>query len=143
MRKFVIAALVLLLFTGCFKKEPPKCSDNDTIVTVQDIFAQNIEKVMQPFYALMQTKVKKMDLNLPHKIVTIKDARPQSYDEHVKRRVCKATAKFDNGLSAQITYSVQLDEQDSSKFYVELQSDFMEPLLQESIMQSFLQQKRD
>ncbi|BCD68809.1 hypothetical protein [Nitratiruptor sp. YY09-18] len=141
MYKAIMAVLVLVLLSGCFKKEPPKCSDEETIETVKEIFAKNVDEIYDgiPLIAIMKMGKKgKIDFHLPKKIVDIKDALPVSYDEKIKRRECQATAVLDTNDTAQISYTVQLSEKDPDQFYVELKFDFLQPILQKHMMQSFM-----
>ena len=61
--------------------------------------------------------------------------RAISYDEVVKLRTCRAEAVFDTNQTANIEFTVQLNEENSDEFYVDLDTEFVEGLMQQSLMQ--------
>jgi hypothetical protein len=65
-----------------------------------------------------------------------------AYDEKVKMRSCKADVTFENNQTASVEYSVQMDEEDSENFYVELNTEFLQALMQESMMRNILNKSK-
>jgi hypothetical protein len=131
MKTIVLSLLLTIFMTGCFNNEPPKCSDDDVQETLKSIYTQVLENVQNsgnPFLAGF-TK------SLPQGIQSLSSIRPVAYDEAVKIRSCKAEALFDNNQTAAIEYTVQTNEENSDDFYVELNTEFLEGLMQQSIMQ--------
>ena len=134
--KYLLLCIVAVSLSGCFKSEVPKCSDEQVVKLVSNIYAENISDIENnPF-------VKMIGPVLPKRIVRIESARPVKYDENIKLRSCKGIAYFDDNRTATIEYTVQLDEKDSSQFYVELKMDFLEGLVQEGVLKHLFKQKR-
>ena len=129
---FVIVLSGFVL-SGCLQTEAPKCSDSDVTGLVEQIYAEHIEELKKdnPMAAMYVEMV-------PKKIVKIDSARAMRYDKEVKLRECKAVAYFENNQSSDIEYTVQLDEQDESQFYVELDLDFLEDLLKSGLWKNIL-----
>ncbi len=123
------ACTLMLMLSGCFKSEAPKCSDTDVKGVVQDLYKDSLQKLSNnPMAAIFMGA-------LPKEIVSISAVRPVAYDEKVNLRSCKAEAHFDNNVTANIEYTVQLNEENQEEFYVELDTDFIEGLMQQSMMQ--------
>lgn len=131
LKPLVATSLSLFLLTGCFTKEPPKCSDDDVKETLQGIYSDLIAKSQNNFMAMFLQA-------LPKEIDSFSSIRPVAYDEKVKIRTCKADVTFENNQTASIEYTVQLNEEENEEFYVELKTDFLEALVQQSIMQQML-----
>jgi hypothetical protein len=128
-KSLLIAASTLFLLSGCFKSEAPKCSNPDVKELVKNLYGDSLENLSKnPMSALF------IDA-LPKKIVKLNATRPIAYDEKINMRRCKAEALFDNNIKADISYTVQLSEEKSDQFYVELDTSFMEGLVQQSMMQ--------
>ena len=126
-----LTLLLAFLMTGCFNNEPPKCSDESVHVTLQDVYLQvldNINDSGNPFLAGFSK-------NLPQNLMSLSSVRAVSYDEAVLLRSCKADALFDNGETVGINYTVQANEENSDEFYVELETEFLEGMMQKSMMQ--------
>jgi hypothetical protein len=130
MKTAIITLLVAMLMSGCFNSEAPKCSDKDVQNTVKDLYTQLLDNTSKNI--LLSGLVG----NLPKNITEISSIRAISYDKSVKLRTCKADAQLDSNQSMQISYTVQLNEEDSDTFYVELDSSFLEGLVQKSLMKN-------
>ncbi len=138
MRKtlFTAIAATALLFTGCFNTEAPKCSDKEVTSLLKETYTQwreNMEKSGNPLMAVYSVM-------LPKKIVNIDAPRASAYDPNIKLRSCKAEVTFDNNITGTLAYTVQIDEKDSDQFYLELDSDSLTALLQQSLMGNVLKQ---
>jgi len=130
-----LAALFLL--TGCFKSEAPKCSDPKVTQLVEQIYTNQIAELKKsnPLAAVFMAAI-------PQKIVRIESARPVKYEENIKLRSCKGVAVFEDNRTANIEYTVQLDEKKSDQFYVELKMDFLEGLAQQGMMDMIMNEKK-
>ena len=129
------ASLLAITMQGCFSSEPPKCSDENVQETLKGVYAQlftNQQNIL--LSALMQ--------NLPKSIDSLASIRAVAYDEKVKMRSCKADVTFENNQTASVEYSVQMDEEDSENFYVELNTEFLQALMQESMMRNILNKSK-
>lgn len=136
MKKWIhggLAVAMALSLSGCFKSEAPKCSDPQVVKLVEQLYAQQIEdlKKNNPLAAMFITA-------MPQKMVRIDSARPVKYDENVKLRSCKGEAVFDDNRTANIEYTVQLDEKNHDQFYVELKMDFIQGLAQQGMMEMMM-----
>lgn len=78
---------------------------------------------------------------LPDNIVAISSTRAVSYDKEIKLRHCKADVSLDNDTSSSLLYSVQVDEEDTDNFYVELDSDSLGTIAQQATMRQLLKNK--
>jgi hypothetical protein len=131
--KTLIATTLLastLLLTGCFNTDAPKCSDKEVTDLVKNIYSDwvnNAEQSQNPMLAMFLN-------NLPKNITDISSARATSYDKEIKLRTCKADITFDNNATTSLMYTVQITEEDSENFYVELNSDSLEGIMQQSMM---------
>lgn len=128
---FGVVMLSVLLLTGCFETKAPMCSDNDVAELVEEIYAEHVEELDNdnPMSAMY------IDV-LPKKIIKLDSARAVRYDKEVKLRECKAVAYFDNNQTQDIEYTVQLNEQDDTQFYVELDLSFVEDLVKAGLLQN-------
>ncbi len=125
----VIVAISAIGLSGCFNAEAPKCSDLNVQNRVKKIYAEQIISLADKNpMALIFVEA------LPKRMVRIDFARPIKYEENIKMRSCKAIAYFDNNSSANIEYTVQLDEKNSKKFYVELNMDFLDDVAKQGII---------
>ena len=140
MRYFTPAlfALSVLIFSGCFKNEPPKCSDPDVKKSVKKLYSDMEKKISQNPMAAMLGLFAGGSL-MPKEMVSLSNTRPIEYDEKIKLRKCKADARFDNNESVTVIYTVQLSEENPDEYYVELSSDFLEPMLKKNMMKKALQ----
>jgi hypothetical protein len=134
---WVLPVLLALGLSGCFKSEAPKCSDKQVVELVEQIYTNQIQELQKsnPLAAVFLAA-------LPKKMVAIESARPVSYDEKIKLRSCKGVAKFDDNRTANIEYTVQLDEKNNDQFYVELKMDFLEGMAQQSMMDMIMNEKK-
>ena len=124
---FMVAAPILVL-SGCFETQAPECSDEAVIETVKNIYTELPEKNKDNPIAGMFMKT------LPKSITSLDSIRPISYDENIKLRTCKAQATLENQQTIDLQYTVQTMEKDPDQFYVELNTDFLEGLLMNNIM---------
>ena len=132
MKVKILTALLAssILLTGCFNTQAPKCSDNEVKELVKNIYAEwvfNLEASDNPMLAMFLS-------SLPKGIDTLDSARATSYDKEIKLRKCKADVTFDNNTNATLMYTVQINEEESDNFYVELDSDSLEAIMQQSMM---------
>ena len=130
MKTLFIALFISIFVTGCFNNEPPKCSDKEVEVSVKKLYIQvlgNIKKSNNPFLLGFMQK-------LPQNIQSLSSIRAVAYEEKIKMRSCKAEAIFENNQTASIKFTIQTNEENDD-FYVELDTEFLEGLMQESIMQ--------
>lgn len=125
-----VSGVLIVALGGCFQSDAPKCSDIKVKTVVKNVYAKQISSLANenPMAAIFADA-------LPKKIVRIDSARPLKYEENIKLRTCKGVAYFDDNRSADIEYTVQLDEKNSDKFYVELKMDFLEDVAKEGILQ--------
>ncbi|WP_353662382.1 hypothetical protein [Hydrogenimonas sp. SS33] len=132
-KKSLVLASAMVMLGGCFKSEAPKCSDPQVIGLVKQIYAENVAEMAKtnPMFAIFKEAI-------PSQIVSIDSARPVKYDENIKLRSCKAVARFDDNRTANIEYTVQLDEKKSDQFYVEMKFDFLQGLAQQGMMQKIM-----
>ena len=134
--KTIITSTLLassLLLTGCFNTDTPKCSDAEVTGLVQEIYTgwvKNVENAQNPMLAMFLK-------NLPQKITDISSARATSYEKEIKLRTCKADIDFENNTTSTLVYTVQITEEDKENFYVELDSDSLETIMQQSMMSNF------
>jgi len=129
------ACALTLMLSGCLDSEAPKCSDPAVKKLVKDLYQESVQELANnPMAAIFMT-------SLPKEITSISAVRPVAYDEKVNLRSCKAEAHFDNNISANIKYTVQLSEENPEEFYVELDTTFMEGLMQQSMMQGIFDKK--
>ncbi|MEO1938371.1 MAG: hypothetical protein ABGW85_07025 [Sulfurimonas sp.] len=134
-KTMIAVAITPFLLSGCFKSEAPKCSDPAVKGLVKDLYTESLQKLSSNPMAAMFMGA------LPKEIVSISAVRPVAYDEKVNLRSCKAEAHFDNNVTANIEYTVQLSEENPEEFYVELDTAFMEGLMQQSMMQGIFETK--
>jgi len=131
LKSLSVSFLIIFILSGCFNTQAPKCSDDAVQETLKDVYLKvltNLQNSQNPFLAGFTQ-------GLPKSIDTLSSIRAVSYDEAVKIRSCKADVSFDNNQTATLEYTVQLNEENNDEFYVELDTDFLEGLMQESIMQ--------
>lgn len=129
--------LIALAIAGCnnpFAKAA-ECGDKDVVSLVKNIYVDMIKETANNPLTKIFTS------NLPKSIVSLKSARSSKYDKEIYLRSCKAEAQLENGQKVNIEYTVQYlpEEKDTM---VELSSDFLEPLMQQSIMNTFLKDKK-
>jgi len=134
-RTMIVVAMTPFLLTGCFKSEAPKCSDPAVKSLVKNLYQDSLQKLQTNPMAVIFIAA------LPKEIQSITAVRPVAYDEKVNLRSCKAEAHFDNNVTANIEYTVQLSEENPEEFYVELDTTFMEGLMQQSMMQGIFDKK--
>jgi len=131
--KIITSVIFTSLFlTGCFS-EAPKCSDAEVKETLKSVYLQvldNINSSNNMFLAGFAS-------SLPKAIESIDSIRTVAYDEKIELRQCKADVRFDNNQTASISYSVQVNEENSDEFYVELDTEFVEGLMQSNMMNGF------
>ena len=133
MKRGVFIVVVALLFSGCFKNEPPACSDPQVKDDVKKIYKNIMEKMKKnAFYNLAATMLK-VDHIYPDKILGVRDAVEQEYDQNLKLRKCKAEVVFDNKISLDIDYTVRLDKEDPDYYIVELDPSFFDALYMKSV----------
>jgi len=137
-KSILVAVSAALLFSGCFKNEPPKCSDPDVKSSVKKLYGDMKKKIYENPMSAIFTFFSGKKI-LPQKMVSLSNTRPIAYDENIKLRQCKADARFDNNESVTVIYTVQLSEENPDEYYVELSSDFLEPLMKKNLMQNALQ----
>ncbi|MBU1218050.1 hypothetical protein KJ870_07610 [bacterium] len=128
MNKILLSAFVLFSLSGCLSSEAPKCSDEDVTNLVKDLYVQMLDNMKEtPYTAMFVTA-------LPKEMLSIDSIRPVAYDEGIKMRSCKATAKLEGDKEINIEYTIQTNEENSDEYYVELGSDFVEGLMMQNIM---------
>jgi len=133
-KNIIIAGATLFLLSGCFKQEAPKCSDKDVKNLVKSLYQDSLKQLSNnPMAALFIGA-------LPKEMTSLTSVRSVAYDEKVGLRSCKAEAHFNN-KTVNIKYTVQLNEENSDEFYVELDTAFLEGLIQQSMMQGILDSK--
>lgn len=130
-KTIIIATLFGFFMSGCFSVDAPKCSDEDVEDTVKEIYLDVLKNAQDPNNSFLAAFTD----GLPTAITKLSTQRAIAYDENVKLRSCKADALFDNNQTIEINYTVQLDEQDSDQFYVELDTEFLSTLMQQSMLQ--------
>ncbi|MFT7003918.1 MAG: hypothetical protein ACJAWW_001270 [Sulfurimonas sp.] len=130
MKTAIITLLMVMLMTGCFNSEAPKCSNKDVQETVKGLYTQLLDNTSK------NVLLSGLMGDLPKNITNMSSIRAVSYDETVKLRTCKADVQLDTNQSIQISYTVQLNEEDSDTFYVELDSGFLEGLVQKTMMKT-------
>ncbi|MBU1927387.1 hypothetical protein KKG77_00130 [bacterium] len=128
MNKILLSAFVLFSLSGCFSSEPPKCSDEDVKDIVKSLYVEMIGNMKETTYTAIFAAA------LPKEMLSIDSIRPVAYDEAVKMRSCKATAKLEGDKEINIEYTIQTNEENSDEYYVELGSDFVEGLMMQNIM---------
>jgi len=128
--------VLALGLNGCMEsKEAPSCSEEQVKAMVKEIYLKHMKEggkdniLAQVFLSAA-----------PQHIVMLKSARAVAYDEKIMLRSCKAEAVFDGNRTSNIAYTVQLDENDKDKMYVELQLDFLETLMQQGLMNQFMKE---
>jgi len=132
--KVSIFYLIISMFflTGCLKYEAPKCSNPDVELLVKQLYKDSLNKLTNnPMTAIFITA-------MPKEIKKLTYIRPTSYNKEISLRECKAEAVFDKNISAAIHYNVQLTEDQSDKYIVELDTTFMEGLMQKSLLNGLL-----
>lgn len=129
--KYLLSLVLIIILSGCSKV--PECSDEDIKPTLNEIYKEVIEKYKSNPMSAMFTKL----ATLPNSIVDLKMARATSYDKEISLRNCKATAIFDDGKEAEISYTIQYLN-DKEGIYMELDTDFLGEFLQQSLMDSIL-----
>jgi hypothetical protein len=131
--KGIAVSLLLLGTGGCFRSEAPQCSDPQVVRLVEESYAEQVGALQRsnPLAAVFLSM-------LPKKMVALESPRPVKYEENIRLRSCKAVARFDDNRTADIRYTVQLDERNSDHVYVELKMDFLEGLAQQSIQEEML-----
>jgi hypothetical protein len=128
MNKILLSAFVLFSLSGCMNSEPPKCSDTDVTNLVKDLYVEMIDNLQNtPLTGAFAA-------TMPKKMLSVDSIRPVAYDEAVKMRSCKATAKLEGDKEINIEYTIQTNEENSDEYYVELGSDFVEGLMMQNIM---------
>ena len=129
----MMGALALGL-SGCMEsKEAPSCSNEQIKIMVKEIYVKHLKDSAKG-NMLAQVYLS----TVPKHIVKLESARAVAYDEKIMLRSCKAEAVFEGNTTANIAYTVQLDENNKDKMYVELQLDFLESLMQQGLMNQFM-----
>lgn len=130
-------AASMMLLNGCFKTEAPKCSSDQVVEMAKDIYVNHMKDLESNniFAQVFLTTV-------PKKILKIDSARPVAYDENIHIRSCKAQAYFEGNITVPIEYTVQLDEKNSDKIYVDLKMDFVEDMAQQGIMNQIMKKMK-
>ena len=128
----LLGSVVAVSFSGCLSSEAPKCSSDEAIESVKSLYIDMQENVKSNPYAALFAS------SLPKEMTSIESIRPVSYDENIKMRSCKATAKLENGSEIDIEYTIQLNEENSDEYYVELSSSFLEALMMQNMMKSIM-----
>ncbi len=127
--------MIFWIIVLVFVKKAPKCSDENVVQTVKNIYAGLPEQIKQtnPLAAAFMQ-------NIPKEITIIQDIRPTSYDKEINLRQCKANALLDDNKTMEISivYTVQLSQENNDEYYVELDTSFLEGLMQQSIMNGLL-----
>lgn len=130
MKNLIPLFLILFFLSGCFKTEAPKCSDQEIQESVKEVYG-NINNNIQNSD---NTFLSGFSQVLPHKILSLESFRAIAYDKEIKLRSCKAQATFDTNQTLELNYTVQLSEEDSNEYYVELDTVFLETLIQQNLM---------
>ena len=135
MKKIQVLALfaAMIMLQGCFEKEAPQCSDEAIITTVQELYAEHMQK-NDNTNILAQVLM----ASVPKKILSIHSARAVAYKENIHLRSCKAEAVMEGNITSSIEYTVQLDEKNDDQFYIELDMEFIETLAQQGMMNQFM-----
>jgi len=131
MRILLPSFLLVIFLSGCFNNNPPKCSDEKVQETVKGLYVQilqNVQNSGNPFLAGFTN-------SLPQNIKSLSSIRPVAYDEMIQMRTCKANALFENNQTLSIQYTIQTNEENGGDFYIELDTEFLEGLMQQNIMQ--------
>ncbi len=133
--KLGVLVLVLVMMSGCFQKEVPKCSDDNVKNVLSEIYgnwSQNINNSDNPVLIMFKGAI-------PNSIVSFSSPRTLGFDKEIQLRTCKMDVTFDNNQSNTLQYTVQLDEEDNENFYVEISEDSLESIAQESMMKHMMQ----
>jgi len=133
--QLTLVVLATLVMTGCLEKEVPKCSNAEVKQTVASLYGQMKENMNGNIFGMAFGKT------LPEKLERLSMIRASSYDKEVQKRTCNAKATFSGGVTADITYNVQMTEE-SGEVYVELEGDFMQIMLQQGIFNSIMENNK-
>ncbi|MFA5232941.1 MAG: hypothetical protein WC390_00970 [Sulfurimonas sp.] len=124
--KLSLAVPFVLLLNGCFD-ETVKCSDEMVKETIKEIYTEQIQSgASNPLLAAMSA-------NFPN-LISIESIRPISYNKEVKMRECKAVMHFENETTADLSYTIQTNEDNGDDYYIELDKAFLESLIMSSMM---------
>jgi len=129
-----IVAISILMLTGCTDDTAPKCSDKDVKNTIKNIYKEwsnNINNSDNPMFYIFKG-------NIPNSIISFDSPRTMAYDEEIKLRTCKIGITLDDDTTAIFGYTVQLNEEDLSNFYVEIDEKSLEEIAQASLMKNLM-----
>lgn len=130
--KILFISLFLLIFmNGCFTHEIPTCSDAKVQKSVKTLYIQILQNVQDsgnPFLAGYTD-------NLPQTIESLSNIKTVSYDELIQLKRCTADALFENNQTLSIEYTIEINDESSDDLYIELNTEFLEGLMQQRIME--------
>jgi|TARA_R110002033_G_scaffold29007_5_gene65304 hypothetical protein len=136
-KKIIIPLLITLAISGCNNPfaSAPECSDKsvkDLVITLYgDIVKQSKDNPLTNIFAQ----------GIPSSLKSVNTARSTDYNKDILLRSCRAEGITDNGIEISIKYTVQFLKEEND-FMVELDSDFLEGLMQKSIMDTISKMKK-
>lgn len=95
--KFILGAALMTFIAGC-AKEPPKCSDDNTLLLIRQIIIEQIGGSEGVTDKELQDNMK---IELPH---------ASAFDEKIKKFKCEAKLIAGGTIQMPITYESQLDD---------------------------------
>lgn len=147
--KITAFSVLVFMLAGCAEKDI-KCSDDDVRELVEEIYTKQIR-------GMDTKKIQKEDVSLLNfqnillagmlkklsEFDHISSIRAISYDDKVKLRRCKAIMHFKDETKTDFSYTVQIDEEDSDKFYVELDTEFLQSLLTQNMFKNIMDKDKN
>jgi len=119
---FILILVSISLSASIFDKAPPKCSDKVSTDTVKRIYENFRNKQIKT-------------IKLSKSIESFKNIRATSYNKEIALRGCKATIILSNKKETSINYTVQLDETNDNKFYVDVDNSFFKYLITQNYLE--------
>ena len=107
----------------------PKCSDESVLSLLPELYGSMRKSTIE---SAGWNDIVLVSVGLPQSIERIEMARSTGYKSSIKLRSCNANAIFavnnQKEITVNISYSVQLSEQNSEEFFVILEPDFISTL---------------
>ena len=98
-----LAIPAIMTMNGCMESEAPKCSNDEVIKTVKNLYSGKVEEMGKNIF----TQV--LLASIPKEMTGVTSTRAVPYDEKVHLRTCKAEAEL-GAAKIPIEYTVQLTE---------------------------------
>jgi len=130
-------AITSVLITGCgnteaVKKEAPLCSETKIIDILKSTYYERVQKIKKNPGTGITSRI--FVMAVPEKMLEVTSARSVDYKENINLRSCKAKVFMGKNITLPVEYTVQTDEKDQKKVYVELDMNFLQGTVEPSVL---------